>query len=68
MESIDQLNDDFPCDKRAGYGTKGCDCNGTKTVDTTRVKCLFYNKSVQFSQCRNCPHQKAYMRLLQSKK
>jgi hypothetical protein len=68
MEPIDQLNQDYPCDKRGGYGTKGCSCDGTQTTDKNRVKCFFHNRQASFKECRNCSHQKAYMRVLANKK
>lgn len=68
MEPIDELNQNFPCDRRGGYGSKGCDCDGTKTIDKTKVKCLFYGRGASFKECRNCSHQKAYVRMLANKK
>jgi hypothetical protein len=68
MEPIDEINNTFPCDRRGGYATKGCSCDGSQTTDTTRVKCLFFGKPVPFKDCRDCTHQKAYLRMIESRK
>lgn len=68
MDALEDLNQNFPCDRRAGYGSKGCSCNGTKTEDTSKVKCLFFGTNVAFSKCRDCHHQKQYKRMLDNQK
>jgi hypothetical protein len=68
MEPIDEINQTHPCDRRGGYATKGCDCDGTKTLDKARVKCLFYGRAAKYIECRGCPHQKAYIRMLENQK
>lgn len=68
MEPIDEINQTHPCDKRAGYGTKGCDCDGSLTTDTTKVKCLFFGRGASMRECRKCSHQIQYARILANKK
>ena len=68
MQTIDELNNTHPCDRRGGYGTKGCDCDGSLTTDMTKVKCYFFGRAAKFSECHCCSHQKAYIRMLENKK
>ena len=69
MEPIDEINQNYPCDKRGGYGTKGCACDGGQVeVDKTKVKCLYYGRAVRITECKNCSRQRTYVRHLQEKK
>ena len=63
----DQLESDYPCDKRSGFAHKGCSCDGGKEVDTGRVKCPYLGGNVKIKNCFDCPHQKAYLRFLSSR-
>lgn len=60
-----QLNTDYPCDKRDGWASKGCSCVSGVEADTTRVKCRYLGGSVKVKNCFDCPHQKAYKRLIE---
>ena len=67
-EMLKKLEEDYPCEKRQGWALKGCSCEGGREIDTNRVKCKHLGGNVNKKNCYDCPHQKAYLRLLASRK
>ena len=64
QEKLTKLNEEYPCDKRDGWASKGCSCDGSQEVDNTRVRCRYYGGATKLKNCFDCPHQKAYKRFL----
>lgn len=68
MEKLQEMNQNLPCDKRVGYGTTGCSCDGSLKENRDKVKCGYYNQDVRWDRCINCNHQILYIRMIQSRK
>ena len=60
---LNQLNSEFPCDQRKGYGWKGCKCGGGKSteVDTNYIDCGIMNLT-RWQQCINCAYQREFLK------
>lgn len=60
--NLEDLNTNFPCDQRVGYGFKGCKCGGTGHGEESRryIECRLYEPQIQWEQCIQCPYQQKY--------
>ena len=63
MDTLERLNNEYPCDKRGGYKGNGCgSCKKNKKKEEEPVKggkiiCNLHNYPVPPYECEECPYQ-----------
>lgn len=56
MDTLQRLNNDYPCDKRKGYSKSGCgSCKGSGKGG--KIQCGLHNYPVPAYECEECSYQ-----------
>lgn len=66
--NLQELDSQYPCDKRLGYA-KACDCRKDADpdgLDRKLVRCDYQSRNVKGALCKSCRYQRRYVESINS--